>query len=160
MKSNCITIMKFLNQFYGICGDKTRFMLHKDVINHYDGLEVANKEDENFYEDLACGKIIKVIDSNKEIIYYKIERSLLDNICYEEDSNNSYMDNFNDVSQYINISRNELKQMRLYELVSLRKKLLNDQRKSSGVFDNTIRNIKRELQYRKQHKNRKGEYYD
>ena len=159
MKSNCITIMKFLNQFYGISGDKTRFMLHKDVINHYDGLEVANMEDENFYEDLACGKIIKVIDSHKNIIYYKIERSLLDNIC-EDDSNISYMDNFNDVSQYISISRNELKKMKLYELISLRKRLVNDQRKSSGVFDNTIRSIKIELQYRKQNKNRKGEYYD
>ncbi len=151
-KEKNITLMKFLKQFYGISGNKTRYMLHKDVINHYDGLEVASMDDENFYENLACGKIIPVIDSRKNVLYYKIERSLLNNIYYEDESTSSFDDILKEVDEFIDLSPEKIRELNYYELINLREKLTKDQRRISGKFDNTLRNIKKELQYRKVHK--------
>lgn len=155
-----MSIMKFLQQYFGIDPSKTRFLTHEDLSKYNTGIKLITEFDENFEYKLVTGEIIEVIDAKHQSQYYEINRELL---LSNDDINIDHEDFDFLIDDIISLDDLDLQNMDKYELLLLRKKLKKDARRICGCYDEYLYLIKQELSCRNKQKNKKkkGNYnYD
>ena len=152
-----MSIMKFLQQYFGIDPSKTRFLTHEDLSKYNTGIKLITEFDEDFDYKLATGEIIEVIDAKHQSQYYEINRELL--LSDEEiiNDNEDYDLMINDI---ISLDDVEFSNLETYELLDLRNKLKKDIRRICGCYDEYLYLIKQELSFRNKQKKKekKGNY--